>query len=78
MTLLEPFNAPLEDDGCLRHSHIASLKTVRFLCYPTDLPLLKGDYGRKSILVEKDIPPEVDAGFLTVTDINPLDKESYE
>jgi hypothetical protein len=42
------------------------------------LPLLKGACGRKSVLVEKDIPPDVDAGFLTVTDTNPLDKESYE
>ncbi|KAF8497553.1 ribosome biogenesis regulatory protein-domain-containing protein [Russula emetica] len=33
---------------------------------------------QKSILVEKDIPPDVDAGFLTVTDTNPLDKESYD
>ncbi|KAF8464331.1 ribosome biogenesis regulatory protein-domain-containing protein, partial [Russula ochroleuca] len=32
---------------------------------------------QKSILVEKDIPPDVDAGFLTVTDTNPLDTESY-
>jgi hypothetical protein len=39
--------------------------------------LLKGARGR-SILVEKDILPDVDAGFLTVTDTNPLDKESYE
>ncbi|KAH9989115.1 RRS1-domain-containing protein [Russula vinacea] len=33
--------------------------------------------NRKSTLVEKDIPPDVDAGFLTVTDTNPLDPESY-
>ncbi|KAI0273897.1 RRS1-domain-containing protein [Russula aff. rugulosa BPL654] len=26
----------------------------------------------------QDIPPDVDAGFLTVTDTNPLDKESYD
>ncbi|KAI0312590.1 RRS1-domain-containing protein [Amylostereum chailletii] len=32
----------------------------------------------KSITVEKDIPLEVDAGFLTVTDPNPIDKEEYE
>ncbi len=51
---------------------------MRFLCHPSDLPWLKGVCGRKSVLVEKDIPPDVDAGFLTVTDTNPLDKESYE
>jgi len=28
--------------------------------------------------VEKDIPPDIDAGFLTVTDTNAIDKESYE
>lgn len=28
--------------------------------------------------VEKDIPLEVDAGFLTVTDLNPIDVESYK
>ncbi|TFY82761.1 hypothetical protein EWM64_g1254 [Hericium alpestre] len=32
----------------------------------------------KSVTVEKDIPLEVDVGFLTVTDLNPIDKESYE
>ena len=41
------------------------------------LPFLKGICGRKSVLVDKDIPPDVDTGFLTVTDTNPLDKESY-
>ena len=33
---------------------------------------------RKAVLVEKDIPLEVDAGFLTATDLNPIDAESYE
>lgn len=33
---------------------------------------------RKSVLVEKEIPLEVDAGFLTVTDLNPIDEESYK
>ncbi|TBU47252.1 RRS1-domain-containing protein [Dichomitus squalens] len=33
---------------------------------------------QKAVLVEKDIPLEVDAGFLTVTDLNPIDTESYE
>ncbi|KAI0092696.1 ribosome biogenesis regulatory protein-domain-containing protein [Irpex rosettiformis] len=32
---------------------------------------------QKAIVVEKDIPLEVDAGFLTVTDLNPIDVESY-
>ncbi|KAH9983555.1 ribosome biogenesis regulatory protein-domain-containing protein [Russula compacta] len=32
----------------------------------------------RAILVEKDIPPDVDAGFLTVTDTNAIDKESYD
>ncbi|KAI0258491.1 ribosome biogenesis regulatory protein-domain-containing protein [Gloeopeniophorella convolvens] len=32
----------------------------------------------KSILVEKDIPLDIDTGFLTVTDTNPTDKESYD
>ncbi|KAI0060850.1 RRS1-domain-containing protein [Artomyces pyxidatus] len=32
----------------------------------------------KSVLVEKDIPLEIDTGFLTVTDLNPIDNESYE
>ena len=34
--------------------------------------------NRKSVLVEKEIPFEVDAGFLVVTDLNPIDAESYE
>ncbi|KAI0638437.1 ribosome biogenesis regulatory protein-domain-containing protein [Trametes polyzona] len=33
---------------------------------------------KKSVTVEKEIPLEVDAGFLTVTDLNPVDQESYE
>ncbi|KAI0832682.1 RRS1-domain-containing protein [Trametes gibbosa] len=33
---------------------------------------------QKAVTVEKDIPLEVDAGYLTVTDLNPVDKESYE
>ncbi|KAI0050029.1 RRS1-domain-containing protein [Auriscalpium vulgare] len=33
---------------------------------------------QKSIQVEKDIPLDIDVGFLTVTDLNPIDKESYE
>ena len=41
------------------------------------LPFLKVSLCRKSILVERDIPLDVDAGFLTVTDTNQLDKESY-
>lgn len=34
--------------------------------------------NRKTILVERDIPPDVDAGSLTVTDTTAIDKESYE
>ena len=52
------------DDGCLGYSHITVLKTVRSPHYLSGLPFLKGSCGRKSILVEKDIPPDVDAGFL--------------
>nr|VWP01800.1 AHL receptor (Quorum sensing LuxR family sensor regulator) [Ganoderma boninense] len=33
---------------------------------------------KKAVLVEKDIPLEVDSGFLAVTDLNPIDAESYE
>ncbi|TFK94225.1 RRS1-domain-containing protein [Polyporus arcularius HHB13444] len=33
---------------------------------------------QKAVTVEKDIPLEIDAGFLTVTDLNPVDKESYD
>jgi hypothetical protein len=64
------------DDGCLGYSHFTGFKAVRSPYYLSGLPL-KGSCGRKSILVEKDIPPDVDAGFLTVTDTNPLDTESY-
>ena len=32
---------------------------------------------RKAITVEKEIPLEVDVGYLTVTDLNPIDEESY-
>ncbi|KAH9938030.1 ribosome biogenesis regulatory protein-domain-containing protein [Fomitopsis serialis] len=33
---------------------------------------------QKAVTVEKEIPLEVDAGFLTVTDLNPIDTESYD
>ncbi|KAI0660737.1 ribosome biogenesis regulatory protein-domain-containing protein [Cubamyces menziesii] len=33
---------------------------------------------QKAVTVEKEIPLEVDTGFLTVTDLNPVDAESYE
>ncbi|KAI9449688.1 ribosome biogenesis regulatory protein-domain-containing protein [Lactarius psammicola] len=33
---------------------------------------------QKSTLVEKDVPLDVDAGFLTVTDPSVIDKESYD
>ncbi|EPS98796.1 hypothetical protein FOMPIDRAFT_1148405 [Fomitopsis schrenkii] len=32
---------------------------------------------QKAVTVEKDIPLEVDTGLLTVTDLNPVDTESY-
>ncbi|KZT71506.1 RRS1-domain-containing protein [Daedalea quercina L-15889] len=32
---------------------------------------------QKAVTVEKEIPLEVDVGFLTVTDLNPIDTESY-
>ncbi|KAF8269536.1 hypothetical protein EI94DRAFT_1573898 [Lactarius quietus] len=32
----------------------------------------------KSTVVEKDVPLDVDAGFLTVTDPNLIDKETYD
>lgn len=31
----------------------------------------------QSVAVEKDTPLDVDAGFLTVTDLNPIDEDSY-
>ena len=40
-------------------------------------PQLNG-VARQAIVVEKDIPLEVDAGFLTVTDPNPIDEDSYK
>ncbi|KAI0375911.1 RRS1-domain-containing protein [Pilatotrama ljubarskyi] len=33
---------------------------------------------QKAVTVEKEIPLAVDTGFLTVTDLNPVDAESYE
>jgi len=32
---------------------------------------------RSALEVEKDIPVEVDAGLLSVTDLNPIDAEAY-
>jgi len=33
--------------------------------------------NQKAVTVEKEIPLEIDTGFLLVTDINPIDSESY-
>lgn len=32
----------------------------------------------QSVTVEKETPLEVDAGLLMVTDLNPIDEESYK
>lgn len=48
-------------------------KLLLYISWPT----LKTNF-RKSVTVEKDIPLEVDAGFLTVTDLNPVDAETYK
>ena len=34
--------------------------------------------SRQSVTVDKDVPLEVDIGFLTATDLNPVDEESYK
>jgi len=39
--------------------------------------LSKHSASQKSITVEKEVPLEIDAGFLTVTDLNHIDHESY-
>jgi hypothetical protein len=64
-------------DGCLRYPLIPGFKTVRLYHILLGITQLKGVCNSKSILVEKDIPLDVDAGFLTVTDTNPIDTESY-
>ncbi|EKM59111.1 uncharacterized protein PHACADRAFT_249336 [Phanerochaete carnosa HHB-10118-sp] len=45
-----------------------------------DVSEILAEHARKqqAITVEKEIPLEVDAGFLTVTDTNPIDEESYK
>ncbi|KAJ3551884.1 hypothetical protein NM688_g4452 [Phlebia brevispora] len=43
----------------------------------TKLPAEATQLAGAAILVEKDIPLEIDTGFLTVTDLNPVDAESY-
>jgi hypothetical protein len=65
----------LTSDGRLQHpsftcSKIASLSTV--LCAYLTI------HSSQSITVEKETPLEVDPGFLSVTDLNPIDEESYK
>lgn len=45
-----------------------------------DVSEILAEHARKqqAVTVEKEIPFEVDAGFLTVTDPNPIDEESYK
>lgn len=35
-------------------------------------------FDSQSTTVEKERPLEVDAGLLTVTDLNPIDEETYK
>jgi hypothetical protein len=35
-------------------------------------------FHSQSITVEKGIPFDVDTGFLTVTDLNPIDEDFYQ
>lgn len=32
----------------------------------------------QSVTVEKETPLDIDAGFLTVTDLNPIDEDDYK
>jgi hypothetical protein len=41
------------------------------------VPSLTNPLSSHSAAVEKDIPLEVDAGLLAVTDTNPMDEEAY-
>ncbi|KAI0290081.1 RRS1-domain-containing protein [Multifurca ochricompacta] len=44
----------------------------------SDILASQASKNKSILVVEKDIPPDVDAGFLTVTDLNVIDKESYD
>lgn len=48
-----------------------------FLYVPLTLLILSYFFTSQAVTVEKDIPLEVDAGYLTVTDLNPTDPELY-
>jgi hypothetical protein len=52
------------------------LESSKFLRIPAQI--LTSTCYRQAITVEKEIPLEVDAGYLTVTDPNPIDEESYK
>jgi hypothetical protein len=65
-------------DGCLGYPSISGLQTVRSVQYSLPLKIAETCLPQKIYLVEKDVPLDVDAGFLTITDPNPIDKESYE
>ena len=49
-----------------------------YLIQPTALDHEKLPLFSQSVTVEKDTPLDVDAGFLTVTDSNPIDEDSYK
>lgn len=70
------FSKTSRQNGCIGHSLKAFGKPVRAQKRPVTTP--NHSVCRKSVTVEKEIPLEIDAGFLTVTDLNPIDHESYK
>ena len=53
------------------------LKQSASACHTLILVLILIVDPRKAITVEKEIPLEVDVGYLTVTDLDLIDQESY-
>jgi hypothetical protein len=60
-----------------KSSHL-KLQNSEFIFLVYHRRLIKCSCVSKSILVEKELSLDVDAAFLTVTDPNTTDKESYE
>jgi regulator of ribosome biosynthesis len=56
-------------------SHAAKLYDVFFFRFAQSLLTA---FPSQSVTVEKETPLDVDTGFLTVTDLTPIDEDSYK
>lgn len=74
--LSEHYTSLAPSDGCLEYTEFSCCEIVSKL-KPSNRHGALTPLVSKSTAVEKETPLEVDTGYLTVTDLNAVDEESY-